>query len=255
LLEDGPRAVAAWQSLARTVRFVKENPESFRGRVESRVSVAAGSTEQSGELLNMMYRRNVTPEVFASRELAAWEPGRCRVLVAANIERPTPAGVRRVVEFAKAGGTVLTAPAAAGEPAWWQDGSLKPIRSDDERGTYALGKGQVVAYREPVADPSEFALDVIDAQGMRTRDLRIWAAESAIGLLNGAPGGKKSVTLVNYGSPLEDWEFLVRVEGVFRKAVFREPGAAAVELRFTRRDTGTEINVDHLRRVAVIELE
>ena len=255
LLDDNPRAVAAWQSLARTARFLKENLASFSGRVASRVAVAAGSLEQSGEMLNMMYRRNVTPMVFSVRALESWEPGDCRVLVAVNIERPGAVGARRMLEFARAGGTVLAAPPAAGEPEWWRNGTAKPLRADRDREVHALGKGRLIGYRENVADPSEFSLDVIDALGMSNRDLRIWAADSVIGILNSLPDGRKSVTLVNYGSPLEDWEFLVRVEGLFRRVVLRVPESAAVELPLTRRDGGTEVNVGHLRRVAAIELE
>jgi hypothetical protein len=217
--------------------------------------VAAGTLEQSGELLNMMYRRNVTPMVFSARVLESWEPGDCRVLVAANIDRPGAAAARRILEFARVGGTVLAAPPGAGEPEWWRNGAAKPLRADRDREVHALGKGRLIGYRENVADPSEFSLDVIDALGMSDRDLRIWAADAVMGILNRSPEGRKSVTLVNYGSPLEDWEFLIRVEGVFRKAVLRVPESAAAELPMTRRDGGTEINVGHLRRVAVIELE
>ena len=94
ILEGKQQALETWRSLADTTGFLKEHLPVFRSPAASRVAVAAGTFEQSGELLNMMYRRNVSPAVFPAASLPEWQPGRSRVLVAANIPTPGEAGRR-----------------------------------------------------------------------------------------------------------------------------------------------------------------
>ena len=249
------RALAAWRAMGQTARFLKQHADSFRQPGAARVAVAAGSFEQSGEVLNMAYRRNACPVVFSASAVPLLDRDRFRVVVAANIPPPAGANLKRVLEFAQGGGVLIAAPGAAGDPAWWLTPGARKIRSDEDRDVYSVGKGQVIAYREPVQDPSEFALDVIDALGVRTRDLRLWNATSVIGLLNRAPGGKLSLTLINYGYPRE-FEFPVRVEGVFGKATLIAPGGDAPrQLKAVKRGTGTELTVDRLGRLALIALE
>ena len=255
LLAGEERALATWRSLARTAAFLKQHAESFRQPSASTVAVAAGSIEQSGEILNMLYRRNVCPVVFPANAIPDLEPTRFRAVVVANVAAPPALGVKRVLEYAAAGGTVLAAPAAAGERAWWLDPAARKTRTDEDRDWYSLGTGRIIAYRAPIEDPSEFALDVIDAVGVRTRDLRLWNAGSVIGLMNRLSDDTIALGLINYGWPRRD-DFPVRVEGVFRKATFIEPGAAAPRpLKTVRRGTGTEVRVDRLKRFSIVVLE
>jgi len=255
ILEGKQQALETWRSLADTARFLKEHLPVFRSPAASRVAVAAGTFEQSGELLNMLYRRNVSPAVFPAASLPEWQPGRSRVLVAANIATPSEAGRRRALDLARSGGQVMAAPAADNDPKWWRDPAARVERKEEEREIHALGSGRVFGYAGPIIDPAEFALDVIDALGMRTRDLRIWGADTVIGVLGAGRGGRTSVILVNYGHLLDEYEFLIRVEGAFSKAILREPGGAPSPLRVAARGSGTEINIDHLRRLALIDLE
>ena len=249
------KALTAWRALGQTARFLKQHADAFRQTGAARVGVAAGTFEQSGEVLNMTYRWNACPVVFSAGAVPPLDQNRFRVVVAANIPPPAGANLKRLLGFAQGGGVLIAAPGAAGDPAWWLAPGARKIRSDEDRDVYSVGKGQVIAYREPVQDPSEFALDVIDALGVRTRDLRLWNASSVIGLLHRTPGQKLSLTLINYGSP-RGFEFPVRVEGVFGKATLIAPGGDAPrQLKAVKRGTGTEITVDRLGRLALIALE
>ncbi|MGC8794557.1 MAG: hypothetical protein ACP5U2_14320 [Bryobacteraceae bacterium] len=249
LLAGQGMAREAWQSLARTARFLRDHAAEFQRPVASRVAVIAGDLEECGEILNLMFRHNVTPAV-----LPASRPGplgQFRVVAGAGLGKYREA-VRSSLEFARAGGHLLVAPAAENEPAWWKAPGLRKLRAEQERDVYALGRGLITVYRAPVADPGEFALDVIDALGWRTRDLRIWGADALIGLLHRQPDGSVSLELVNYGGKAGD--FLVRLEGHFRRALLRQSGAAPVELRAAIRGSGTEVEMPRISRVASLLL-
>jgi hypothetical protein len=211
--------------------------------------VAAGTLDESGEILNMLYRNNLCPEVFAAARVPALNTSRLAVVAAVNA---TPSGpsARNLTAFAGAGGKLF----ASGEKPWWLGGGARKTRSNDEWDLYAAGQGEVFAYRSTVEDPSEFALDVIDAINRKNLDLRLWTAESVLGTLHRSPEGKLVLALVNYGSPL-DRDFLVYVRGRFRSAEYLEPGSdEARPLQLTKRPQGVEMNLRHLSRIALIVL-
>ena len=80
-------------------------------------------------------------------------------LVAANLKAPARRTVKRIMAIAETGAIVIAAtrPSNGGR----SPGSNR-FGAKSDRDYLALGKGQVVAYQRPIADPSEFALDVID---------------------------------------------------------------------------------------------
>lgn len=255
LLAGREEMVAAWRALGQTARFLKQRAEWFRAPAASTVVVAAGALEQSGEILNMLHRRNACPAVVSAATIPALERDRWRAVVVANVAPPPEAGRKSILNYARAGGLVLTAPASEGAPAWWLVKGARKTRTDEDRDWYALGKGTVVAYREPVQDPHEFALDVIDAVGVRVRDLRVWSAGTVIGLLKRLPGGQLGLALINYGPPIA-LDFPVRVEGRFGTAMMYEPAAEASRpLKVAKRSSGTEIVVDRLGRLGVVVLQ
>ncbi|MEK7406966.1 MAG: hypothetical protein AAB225_17975 [Acidobacteriota bacterium] len=254
LLEGQPRARAAWRSLGQTVRFLREQAAVFRQPNRARVAFLAESVEQAAELLNLMYRRHVCPVILPVRAVPALDPARWRAVVAADLT-PTVDVRQKLLDYARAGGLLMTVPAAGAAPSWWLVSGMRKTRTDLDRDWYALGRGRVIAYREPVSDPGEFALDVIDAVGVRTRDLRLVNAGAVLGLVAGEPGGARAVvTLISYGST-RDREFLVRVDGLFGKATLSQPGAAPTPLKTAHRGALTEVVVDRLERLAVIVLE
>jgi len=255
LVAGEAEALAAWRSLGQTVAFLKQHAETFRRPGAARVAVAAGTLEQSGGILNMMYRRNSCPVVFAASAIPALDPGRFRALVAANLPPPEGVHLERIFAYARAGGLVITAPAAPGRRAWWLDAGGQKTRIDEDRDFYSVGKGRIIAYRKPIKDPSEFALDVIDALGVRTRDLRLWNAGPVIGWIHRLAENRLSLELINYGPPRKEG-FPARVEGIFRTATFLEPGAPGPRsLKAVKRGTATEVTVDRLNRLALIVLE
>ena len=245
LLRGDAKALPAWNSLGQTVRFLRDHSDWFSQPSRARVACAAGTLDQSGEILRLMFRRNLCPVVLPAASLPPLDPTRFRGLVRANLPPPSGPHLDRLQAFARAGGTIVSTE--------WVPPAAVKTRADEDRDHYSLGKGRIVAYRAPVADPSEFALDVIDLLGVRTRDLRLWNASAVLGLLSGQ--AKPLIHLINYGAPL-DQAFPARVDGLFRAAQFWEPGVPGPRrLPAARRGSTTEITVDRLRRFAVITLD
>ncbi len=249
LLAGEAGALEAWKLLANTAGFVGQHGDGFRQPSPARVVVAAGELEESGEILNLLYRHSVSPAVVSRDAIPGF--GERRILVAVAVAKH-PDAIRAALEFARAGGKVLTAPVTEGEPAWWVGPQSRKSGEEPEREFYELGQGTIIAYREPIRDPGEFALDVIDALGWRTRDLRLWGTAAVIGILHRQPGGKRSVELINYAGRARD--FLVRLEGAFTRATLRLPGVQPQQLRALPYGSGTEVEVPALGRLASLLL-
>jgi hypothetical protein len=255
LLSDDAKAQEAWASLSQTIVFLDEHGDALLLPSRSRTLVAAGSLEQSGEVLNLMYRRTTFPVVRPATEIKTIEGDRFRAVVAVNIPKPPDAVVKTMLDYVRGGGLLVTAPSADSAEEWWLTGEARKGRTEEDRVYYSLGEGRIVAYQDVILDVSEFALDVIDLVGVLTRDLRLWNAETAAGLANGELGASRAyVSLVNYGDPI-DQEFPARIEGHFPKATLHEPGQAPRPLSAAKRGPGTEVGVDRLQRFALIELE
>jgi hypothetical protein len=257
LLAGEGRAREDWAALARTAAFLKRHADRFASPPGVRVVALAGSIEQSGEVLNLLYRTNATPAVVAVERLPEIDPARYPIAVAANVTLSGPEQ-ERLLAFVKAGGTLLVAPEnGAGKP-WWNGRAGKPIREEDSRTTHELGKGRLVAYREPVVDAYEFALDVLEALGWKSRDLRLWNADTVVGLVR-RYGGGLTLELLDYGTRWrrnQEPDLLVEVHGAFPQAVLEAPELdAPVRLDVRVRQGRTEFEMRDLRHFVTIRLE
>ena len=253
LLEGQQRALASWKSLAETASFLAEHTDEFRQPVASRIGAAVGKLEDDLELVNMLHRVNATPVIFPVASLPSHLRSGLKVLVTSSIG-PAGSEAKSAMAFATAGGTVLATPSGSNEKPWWVQGGAKKSKAEQERDFYSAGKGTIVGYHDSLVDPYELALDVIDALGRRTSDLRLWSADGVVGTLHRQPDSRLTVELVNYGRPLEP-DFLMRVEGIFKKATMRRPEGGTVDLKPSRRGTGTEVLVPNLQSFATILFE
>ena len=255
LLKGDSRALEAWQSLGETARFLQRHAATLEAPSRSRIAVAAGSLAESGEIVNLLYRRSVFPVVHPLRGLPVIDPSRFRALVVANVGQPGKVELRRISGYVRAGGLLVASPADRETPKWWLWSEAVKTRSDRDRDHYEFGNGRIVAYHEPILDPSEFALDVIDLVGVGTRDLRLWNALTVVGLARGEARSRKAVMiLINYDEAPVEREFPARMEGVFRRATIMEPGRDPRTLEAAKRGESTEVSVDGFARIALIEL-
>jgi hypothetical protein len=261
LIEGRAEARTAWRNLGRTARWLRGNIALFRQPTLPNITMLVESGETTAELASLMYRQNASPRLIRAADLAAAPPAasdpgndarqRCRVLVTAGI-RPPDAKLRaRILAYAEAGATVVTD--SYGEDAWWRGTSCKLARAFEDREFYAFGRGRLVAYKEEIQDPGDFALDVLDLAGPE-RAVRLWDYGAIIALGTSAPagGGAKAVlSAVNYGHPIR-FDLLAQMHGQFNEATLLRPDAKALKLRVARRGPNSEVVLPNVNLLAVV---
>ena len=251
VLRGDAQALAAWTKLSRTAAWLKEKIDWFRQPTVPIITALVEPGTESAELANLMYRQSACPALFSAADPPPPAPGRILAVVAASINAPRPAVRDRILAHAIQGATVIVdAPA---EKAWWRVAGMTAAKEEEDRVTYRLGKGFVAAYRKPIEDPSEFALDVIDFVTHKKRTVRLFSAPSTIVLVTTGRTGETLVLLVNYGSP-QRFEVTVHVQGLFSSARLERPEAATVALKPLRRGSATELRVPEIGRIAVVLL-
>jgi len=257
LLAGEPKARESWRSLAETSAFLLRNATRFRSQPGGRVLVLAGSEEASGDVLNLLYRLNATPAVAALENPPAFDPKRHPVVVAVNVTPPA-AVAERLWRFIEAGGTVLVSPDLTGTEPWWTARKLPAGRNENGRTVYAVGKGKLLAYADPILDTYEFALDVLAAVGWKERDLRLWNAETVVGLI-GREGAGAWLALIDYGTRWQrdhDPDFLLQAFGSYPTVRLRTPERPeSTNLAPRLRGPLTEFEMRDLRQFAILELE
>lgn len=243
LRRNDPKAMAAWHQLGRTAAWLRKHMALFRQPTVPIVTALVDADKASAEIANLLYRRNVSPAVSAVTSVPAPDPARRLVVVAANLKPPSLEVMNRVLAHATNGATVVSTTTVPG---------LSQVRSDQDRVFYSAGKGQVVVYKRMIADPSEFALDIIDILTHKKRAVRLWNAPSVIALATASPrAGERLMHLINYGSPI-DTEVQARVQGNYAHATLLRPEAPPVKLPVARRGTTTEVQVPELKRLGVV---
>ena len=239
LLAADPKAVEAWQSLGKTALWLKRNSSLFGHPVMPQITALVEPGIATREIANLLHRRGASP-LLKNASLAVRVDKGMLALVAVGLKE-VPA---ECFASAEAGATlVLDRPAPA---------SAKLIRQEADRSFYSLGAGKIVAYNRRIADPSEFAMDVIDLITHKRRAARLWNASAAIPLATaGGHPGEALLHIVNYGSPATD-EIQAHIQGHFSRAMLLTPEKTPVQLRAVRRGSSTEVFIPSLRRLAVV---
>ncbi len=243
LRANDSKALAAWNKLARTADWLKQNRSLFGH--PSLPSVVALYDGRGGtrELCNLLYRRNASPRVVSAPPATSPQ---IKALVAASIATPAPALRTAILAHAEAGASVVV------DADWWREPRAKLVKEQEDRAFYALGKGQVVAYHKRIAEPSEFALDVIDIVTHRQRATRLWNAPAIIAVATEGVRGGAILNLLNYGTGVPQ-EIQAHIQGTFSRALMRQPGMTPTTLPVAKRATMTEVFVPKLERACSIE--
>jgi hypothetical protein len=244
LLKGSANAIAAWRSVGRMAGWLRENAAVFGRPMQRSITVLVENKDDSLEIANLGFRQNVSPTLVAAANPPAPDPSRCLELVAVGIEAPDADRRRRILANAEAGTTLVVD--AQGEQAWWRAAGLKHLREDPERDFYSLGKGQVVAYKDPVVDPSELALDMIDYVTQKRRAARVFNCNAAVVM-----AGQSVLYIINYGRP-QDLPVLARIQGSFSKATLLRPEAPPEPVKVSRRGSSSEATLPKLERVAAV---
>jgi len=236
--------------MGRTAGWLREHDSLFGLPVFTETTMLVEEGEETPELANLAYRQNACPCLAPADNPPRPDPARRLELVAANLHPPAAEIRNRILAHAEAGASVVTA--APPDQAWWRNPRLKPVRSQEDRDFLALGKGQVVAYKDAIVDPSEFALDLIDVITHRRRAVRIWNALTVISLAtSSARATGANVVMVNYGGPIRN-DIQVRVQGLYKKASLLRPDKETVELKVAKRGNTTEAFLPELNKLGVV---
>ena len=251
LIDGRPEARAAWRSFGRTARWLRANIALFRQPAFPNITMLVESGETTAEIASLMYRQNASPLLVRPENLAAPDPQRFRVLVTAGLRPPSEEVRARILAHAEAGACVVTD--AYGEKAWWRSSACKLARAFEDREFYTLGSGRLVAYKEAIQDPGDFAFDMIDLAGPE-RPLRLWDYGTVIALATPAPAGgtaKAVLCAVNYGHPFP-WALTAQINGQFSEATLLRPDGKPLALKVARRGPNSEVVLPALRLLAVV---
>jgi len=244
LLQGDEKALAAWRQLGRTARWLAEHRSLLGLPAFPQVTQLVELDEETPEIAKLLYRRNASPALARAAEPPPPDPARRPALVAVELEPPAERVRNTILAHAEAGATVVV------NGSWWRTSRLQPLRKQEDRDFFTLGKGQVVAYHEAISDPSEFALDVIDLVTHPRRAVRLWNAPGAVALATG-PG---VMACINYGSPIT-FPVQARIQGNYRKAEMLRPDGSSIALKTAPRGTTTEVFLPELRRLALVRFE
>lgn len=243
LLAGEAQARAAWESLARTAAWLDEHAGFWGREVPGAITTLVEPGAASAEIANLLYRRNGSPRLVNAASLGAPDPAHILVLVAVGLKTVPEA----VWKHAEAGSTVVIDNPALVRPSW------RRLRPAADRDFYSAGRGQVLVYKKRIAEPSEFALDVIDVVGHRRRTARLWNARSAVAFATAGPRpGEALLNIINYGARQREDEVQARIHGHFKTATLLRPEAPAVTLKTSPRGLATEVFLPTLQNVAVI---
>jgi hypothetical protein len=247
-------ALTAWRRLGKTAAWLRANVDLFRQPALPLITVLVDRGDMSLEIANLCYRFNVSPALVEASNPPAADARRRLVIAAAGIEAPKGEVRSRILAHATAGATVVAD--EPGEKAWWRVPGMKLLNSYADREVYSSGKGRIVAYREPVSDPGEFALDLIDYATQKRRPARTWNSQGGLVLATAAPKtgpvtGTAALHVINYSQPTEQ-PILVSIQGNFSSATVLRPEAQSVPLKISPRGTASEVALPGLGRVATV---
>lgn len=249
LLGGDPAAAAAWSQLGRTARWLKEHQDLLRQPPLSTITVLVERGDTSAEIAALMFRQSGSPDLVPAERVPLPDASRRPIVVAAGIHPPSPDLGKLLLAHANAGASLVVDCGDASS--WWKGPGLKAVRQFQDRAFYTLGAGRILVYREPIADPGDFALDVLDLASAR-RPVRLWDASAVIAMVS--KGGARAgpiLRLVNYGSPIRG-DIMAQVRGVYNSADLLRPDLPPVRLRTWRRGENTDVAVPGFRRLALV---
>jgi hypothetical protein len=249
LLGGDPAATAAWSQLGRTARWLKENQDLLRQPPLSTITVLIERGDTAAEIAALMFRQSGSPELVSTERVPLPDASRRPIVVAAGIDPPSPDLGKRLLAHANAGASLVVDGGDASS--WWKAPGIKPARQFQDRGFYTLGAGRILAYKESIIDPGDFALDILDLAALR-RPVRLWDASAVIAMASQAGArGNLILRLVNYGSPTRG-DIMAQVRGIYGSATLLRPGQPSVTLRTCRRGENTDVLVPGFRRLALV---
>ena len=157
-LADGAApALQSWKEIATAARFFRDHAEwrSYRslGLVGVISDFNGANFEMSGEVLNLMARRDLLFRVIWKTQAAAQPFTGLKALLYADAAAPDAALRRKITDFVEQGGLLITG------PGWGSQGKPAPPDFPTQFDVRVLGKGRLAVARQALTDPYQVAAE------------------------------------------------------------------------------------------------
>jgi len=185
-------ALDSLKQIAAAAGFFKEHAEWKSYRSLGLVGVISDFTgddfELSGEILNLMSRRDLLFRAVWKSQAGAEPFTGLKALVYADAAAPDPVLRRKITGFVEQGGLLVTG------PGWGVQGKPAPPDFDTQFDVRALGRGRLAVARQGLADPYQVAVDTQFLLSHANDLVKIYnGASSGCTRFTASPDGKKAV--------------------------------------------------------------
>lgn len=181
-----------WKQIAAAARFFQEHADwksyGSLGLVGVISDFTGADFELSGEILNLMARRDLLFRAIWKSQAAVQPFTGLKALVYADAAPPGPALRRKLADFVEQGGLLVTG------PGWGAQG--KPALPDFETqfDVRTLGKGRLAVARKEMTDPYQVAVDTQFLLSHRNDLVKIYnSASSGCTRFTASADGKKAL--------------------------------------------------------------
>jgi hypothetical protein len=239
-LERGDAAaLKSWHGMAQVLQFFKGHPEWRALRSYGKLAVVQDHDDAllSGGILDMIAAKHTPMRAIPGQRLTPEALAGATMAVDVDAASLTPEQREMLKNFARAGGTVLTAP-----PGW--------------KGQSALQPGQITLDTAELERLNDIWHDVQTMTGRKNLGARLFNVSSMLSNVVTDDAGKQVVVeLVNYSAyPIENVS--VQVLGTFKHAQLITPEGVQKELEVYATDEGgTGVDIDRVSACATVRLD
>jgi hypothetical protein len=177
LAERAGPAIQSWKQIAATTRFFRDHAEWRPYRSLGLVGVISdfkgANFEMSGEILNLMARRDLLFRVIWKSQAATQPFTGLKALLYADAAAPDAALRGKLTEFVERGGLLVAG------PEWGAQGKPAPPDFPTQFDVRALGRGRLAVSRQALSDPYQVAVDTQFLLSHRYDLVKIYNAPSS----------------------------------------------------------------------------
>ena len=239
-LEHGDAAaVKNWQGMARVLQFFESHPEWRALRSYGKLAVVQDHDDAllSGGILDMIAAKHTPMRAIPGQRLTPDALDGASMAVDVDAASLTPEQREMLKNFARSGGTVLTAP-----PGW--------------KGQSVLQPGQITLDTAELERLNDIWHDVQTMTGRKNLGARLFNVSSMLSnVLTTADGKQVVVELVNYSAyPIDNVS--VQVLGTFKHAQLITPEGVQKDLEvYVTDEGGTGVDIERVSACATVRLD
>jgi hypothetical protein len=232
-------ALKDWHAMARVLQFFESHPEWRTLRPYGKLAVVEDHDDAllSGGILDMIAAKHTPTRAIPGQRLTPESLAGATMAVDVDSASLTPEQREMLKNFARAGGTVLTAP-----PGW--------------KGQSALQPGQITLDTAELERLNDIWHDVQTMTGRKNLGARLFNVSSMLSNVLSSNDGKQVVVeLVNYSAyPIENVD--VQVLGTFKHAQLITPDGIQKDLEvYVTDEGGTGVDIDRVSACATVRLD